>query len=567
MQEHRNCGDEAGNDLSKENSSIISSECDVDGSSFAHFEADWESEYLEIRYNPATIVLLCVIFAIQRALDFVKVRSGKPDGANGDDFWKALTWLPNVVCAIFYLFLAMLFSVPSGRIRTFCFRYYDLLCCIFLLFIFLNMVFPRAMIEVRRGWFQDDAQPHIQWKVSYLGPIPARECIDTDPARTWSPNVTTMESIGCNNAIFGFLPCTACFLFNILPPVLRLRQSTVICTSLGNFVIIFSALIATGSEWSSSITPLMNLLAASVLAYHFCGVRQSRSRMSFAACKRITSIRESSRSLLYRFIPEAVFSRISDVSGDEIGVPIEHCIVMFSSLHPQTALQDSFSEPLFHRLHALFSKFDDAVQRRGMFKYQHVGPWYIVACPRAANPFGAAPASGEAARLAADMALLAEELKQIAKGNPLWDGSPLCLKVGLASGPAAGVVIGSHRRFYCLYGDTVNTASRMCHHAAVNTLCDASFAADLERAGHPLLRCEQRGPTVVKGKGVMETYEVHAAAAVRGPTTDAAGRGPAGLRGPLVLLALSLRPAFDAARLRSSVDGLPAVAAICAAHS
>ena len=75
--------------------------------------------------------------------------------------------------------------------------------------------------------------------------------------------------------------------------------------------------------------------------------------------------------------------------------------------HPQAALQDSFSEPLFRRLHALFSKFDDAVQRRGMFKYQHVGPWYIVACPRAANPFDPAPAGVEVDRLAAEMALLA----------------------------------------------------------------------------------------------------------------------------------------------------------------
>ena len=96
----------------------------------------------------------------------------------------------------------------------------------------------------------------------------------------------------------------------------------------------------------------MNYLAASILAYYYCGIRQSRSRASFAVLKRIAIVRESSRSLLDKFIPQAVFAGLSTLPCGEIGAPIDHCIVMFCSLHPQAALQDSFSAPLFRRLDA-----------------------------------------------------------------------------------------------------------------------------------------------------------------------------------------------------------------------
>ena len=41
----------------------------------------------------------------------------------------------------------------------------------------------------------------------------------------------------------------------------------------------------------------------------------------------------------------------------------------------------------FQRLNAVYVDLDEAVGESGLYKYQHVGPWYIIACPNAAEPF------------------------------------------------------------------------------------------------------------------------------------------------------------------------------------
>ena len=49
-------------------------------------------------------------------------------------------------------------------------------------------------------------------------------------------------------------------------------------------------------------------------------------------------------------------------------------------------------------------------------------------------------------------------------------------QVGINAGPTAGAVIGSLRAFYCLYGDTINTAARMCKYGGDQLHCTAAFA-------------------------------------------------------------------------------------------
>jgi hypothetical protein len=87
---------------------------------------------------------------------------------------------------------------------------------------------------------------------------------------------------------------------------------------------------------------------------------------------------------------------------------------------------------------------------------------------------------------------------------------PPSLRVGMACGPAAGAVIGAHRAFYCLYGDVINTAARMCKHAAAagaaDVHADAAAAAAAAAAGG--VRCRRLGTTAVKGKGLMETCDL-----------------------------------------------------------
>jgi class 3 adenylate cyclase len=94
-----------------------------------------------------------------------------------------------------------------------------------------------------------------------------------------------------------------------------------------------------------------------------------------------------------------------------------------------------------------------------------------VACPRAVCPFDESAQSAEYPHEhTRTMVLLADELQTIAQRYRFGMSEHLVLKVGLNCGPVAGAVIGSHRRFYCLYGDRMNTAARMCKY------CPAAFA-------------------------------------------------------------------------------------------
>jgi hypothetical protein len=79
--------------------------------------------------------------------------------------------------------------------------------------------------------------------------------------------------------------------------------------------------------------------------------------------------------------------------------------------------------------------------------------------------------------------------------------------VGISTGSLAGAVLGTHRRFNCLYGDTVNAAARMCQRAVAGVHVTAAFAA--VASGLPGIRCVSRGVTDVKGMGPMETFDLH----------------------------------------------------------
>jgi class 3 adenylate cyclase len=126
---------------------------------------------------------------------------------------------------------------------------------------------------------------------------------------------------------------------------------------------------------------------------------------------------------------------------------------------------------------------------------------------------------------------------------------PPSLRVGMACGPAAGAVIGAHRAFYCLYGDVINTAARMCQLAAAapdppdGVVASAEAAAQVStapsgesaahapeapamqaRGGAGGVRCQPLAPARVKGKGLMSTFELGLDGRAAGPPPPARRR-------------------------------------------
>ena len=82
-------------------------------------------------------------------------------------------------------------------------------------------------------------------------------------------------------------------------------------------------------------------------------------------------------------------------------------------------------------------------------------------------------------------------------------GHPLAVRIGIDTGPVVAGVIGRTKFSYDLWGDTVNTASRMESHGIPGHI--QVTARTYERLRHDY-RFERRGPIDVKGKGQTITY-------------------------------------------------------------
>jgi class 3 adenylate cyclase len=144
-------------------------------------------------------------------------------------------------------------------------------------------------------------------------------------------------------------------------------------------------------------------------------------------------------------------------------------------------------------LNDLFTVFDRLAARHGLEKIKTIGDAYMVAGglpdPR--------PDHAEAVAEMA-MAMQAEVARHLDPG-----GRPLRVRIGIDSGPVVAGVIGTTKFSYDLWGDTVNTASRMESQGVVGCI---QVTERTYRQLKDRYRFQRRGPVQVKGKGALVTY-------------------------------------------------------------
>jgi class 3 adenylate cyclase len=203
--------------------------------------------------------------------------------------------------------------------------------------------------------------------------------------------------------------------------------------------------------------------------------------------------RAKSERLLLNVLPEPVAARLKEGEG-VIADDFPAVTVLFADIVHFTPLSERLSaSEVVSLLDSVFARWDALGADHGVEKIKTIGDAYMVA--------GGIPlARDDHAEAIAEMALgMARELA----GNSAGAGVPLELRIGIDTGPVVAGVIGRSKFSYDLWGDTVNTASRMESHAEPGTIQVTERVYERLRYRYEF---RERGTIDVKGKGPMRCF-------------------------------------------------------------
>ncbi|RDD37929.1 Atrial natriuretic peptide receptor 1 [Trichoplax sp. H2] len=201
--------------------------------------------------------------------------------------------------------------------------------------------------------------------------------------------------------------------------------------------------------------------------------------------------------LLYSMLPKPVADKLRQGKGvDAQGY--ESCTIFFSDIIGFTSIA-SQSTPIqvVALLNKLYTTFDDILDRHDVYKVETIGDAYMVV---SGLPQKNAGHACEIANMALDLIAVCDQF--VIPHMPQWK---FCIRAGTHSGSVVAGVVGLKMPRYCLFGDTVNTASRMeSTGEALKIQISGVTRQILDSFGCYIM--ESRGQINVKGKGMMETW-------------------------------------------------------------
>jgi adenylate cyclase len=235
---------------------------------------------------------------------------------------------------------------------------------------------------------------------------------------------------------------------------------------------------------------VLNILGVSTTAYVLL---QYFVRARERALAELGAERAKSERLLLNVLPPSVASRLKE-SDEVIADRFAAATVLFADIVDFTPLAQGLSPAeTVVLLDKVFAGWDELAARHGVEKIKTIGDAYMVA--------GGLPSPREDhADAIADMAL---EMGAEAERCVAVSGLPFKVRIGIDSGPVVAGVIGRSKFTYDLWGDTVNTASRMESHGLPGAIQVTERVHEQLRDRYDL---RLRGTIEVKGKGPMTTY-------------------------------------------------------------
>ena len=202
---------------------------------------------------------------------------------------------------------------------------------------------------------------------------------------------------------------------------------------------------------------------------------------------------EQSDRLLLNILPQLIAERLKEEQST-IADSFDEVTVLFADLVGFTELASRLSPTqLVELLNQIFSAFDELSQGYGLEKIKTIGDAYMVVG-------GLPKPRRDHAEAIAQMAL---DMQKIISHFNTQNNQALSIRIGINTGPVVAGVIGIKKFSYDLWGDTVNTASRMESQGKANRI---QVTEETYKRLKDKFVLEDRGEIPVKGKGKMQTY-------------------------------------------------------------
>ncbi len=216
---------------------------------------------------------------------------------------------------------------------------------------------------------------------------------------------------------------------------------------------------------------------------------------------KINKARKRSDELLLNILPEEVADELK-AKGEAEAVQIDQVTVLFTDFKGFTAMSETMSpKELVRDLHECFSAFDNICEKHGLEKIKTIGDAYMAA---GGLPTPNTTHATDVIQAALEMRdFIAEgKARKVAAGLPFFE-----VRVGIHTGPVVAGIVGVKKFQYDIWGDTVNTASRMESSGEPGQVNISEVTYALVK-GENGLTFTPRGKVQAKGKGEMEMYFV-----------------------------------------------------------
>ena len=228
-------------------------------------------------------------------------------------------------------------------------------------------------------------------------------------------------------------------------------------------------------------------------------MRARRNRELAAKNEQIEQERQRSDELLLNILPAATAAELKTKAAVK-PVRYESVTVMFTDFKSFTKIAESVSpEELIEELDDCFRLFDVVVSEFGLEKIKTIGDSYMCA--------GGLPVANEThpadvVRAAIQMQCRLQALMRQngATGKPVFE-----MRIGIHTGPVVAGVVGSHKFAYDIWGDTVNTASRLEQGSESGKI---NISETTHRLVKDIFPCTYRGRLAAKNKGEIDMYFV-----------------------------------------------------------